>query len=135
MTETHEAALVTLLAGWSALVALVSDRVTWDSEEIDLEFPAVTLRLLAATMPARELQSRGGMRRCLVEIAAHAATSTQCSQVLDSAVDALTPYESGPFEVSSARFGVIHLDDITQTLPARERAYRKAARYVVHIYE
>lgn len=135
MTESHESALVTLLAGWSSLVAVVADRITWDSEEIDIAFPAITLRMLAATIPARDLKARGGMRRCLVELAAHAETSTQCSQVLDLAVDALTPYESGPFEVGSARFGVIHLDDITQTLPARERAYRKAARYVVHIYE
>jgi hypothetical protein len=135
MTESHEAAMVTLLAAWSALVALVSDRITWDSEEIDLEYPSITLRSLAGVPSARDLGSRGGLRRCLIEIAAHTTTSTQCSQVLDHVVDALTPYESGPFEVGSARFGVIHLDDVTQTLPPRERSYRKAARYVVHIYE
>jgi hypothetical protein len=127
--------MVTLLAAWAALVALVADRITWDSEEIDLEFPSITLRLLAGVPIARDLTSRGGMRRCLIELAAHETTSTQCSQLLDVAIAALTPYESGPFEVGSARFGVVHLDDITQTLPARERSYRKAARYVVHIYE
>jgi hypothetical protein len=86
-------------------------------------------------MPSRELQSRGGIRRCLVEISANARTSTQASQILDLVIAALDPCESGPFDVGTARFGVIHLDDITQAQPARERAYRKVARYVVHIYE
>lgn len=135
MTEAHETAMVTLLAAWAALAALVSDRITWDSEEIDLSYPSITLRALAGAPSARDLTSRGGLRRCLIEIAAHATTSTQCSRLMDIVIAALTPYESGPFEVGGARFGVIHLDDVTQTLPPRERSYRKAARYVVHIYE
>lgn len=139
MTSLHEQALVQILAAWSALVALVGDRVTWDSEEVDLLFPAVTLRLLATNMPARDLQSRGGGRRCLVELSAHATTSSGSSALLDAAIAALDEYERGPRSVtvngSEVRFGAIHLDDVQQAQPAREKSYRKAAHFVVWAYE
>jgi hypothetical protein len=139
MTEPHERALVQILAAWAALTAIVTDRIIWDSEEIDVTLPAITLRLLAGTPPARDLGSRGGVRRCLVELSAHAATGGASSSLLDVVIDALTPYEAGEHTVavsgSEVRFGAIHLDDVQQTQPARERSYRKAARFVVWVYE
>lgn len=139
MTDLHERALVQILAAWSALVALVTDRITWDGEEVDLEYPAITLRDLAMVPAARDLGSRGGARRCLVELSAHGITSGSSSSLLDVAIAALTPYESGPFSVTvggtEARFGAIHLDDVQQAQPARERSYRKAAQFVVWVYE
>lgn len=139
MNEFHERALVQILTAWSALTTLVSNRITWDSEETDLVFPAITLRALAMTVPARELGSRGGMRRCLVELSAHATTSSAASALIDVGIQALDEYESGPHSVTvsgtEVRFGAIHLDDVQQAQPARERSYRKAALYVVWAYE
>lgn len=135
MNAAQEGALVTLLMQHPPLQAMVDDRVTWDTEEVDLGMPSVTLRLLAGVPSARDLGSRGGVIRCLVEIAANAEKSTPASEVLDAVVGALTPYESGPFSVGLVRFGGIHLDDVTQSQPARAHAYRKAARFIVVVYE
>lgn len=139
MNELGEKALVQILAAAAALAALVADRITWDDEELDLAFPAVTLRTLSTRMLSAGLAGRGGSRFALVEASAHATSSTGATQLLDLVIDALTPYESGRQAVdvdgSSVVFGGIVLDDVQQAPSSRERSYRKAAFFKVWLYE
>jgi hypothetical protein len=139
MDTLHETALVQILAGWPSLASLVSNRITWDDAELDIENPAVRLRTLATTVPARDLKSRGGLRRCLVEVGCDDDHATGAAQLADVVIAALTPYESGPFSVSvsgtEVRFGSILLEDVIQTRGLRERDYRKTALFAVTFYE
>lgn len=139
MNELGEKALVQILTAFTALAALVSGRITWDDEELDLEYPSVTLRTLSTRMLAAGLAGRGGSRFALVEASAHATSSTGASQLLDLVIAALTPYEAGRqvVDVGGAEviLGSIALDDVQQAPAARERSYRKAAFFKVWLYE
>jgi hypothetical protein len=138
VTEAHERALVSLLLT-ASITSRVGNRVMWDSEEVDVQVPSITLRLLSTQIPARELRGRGGIRRCLFEVSAHAATSTAASQLCDAIIEAMTPRETGPFSVTiqggEARFGYVHLDDVTHAFGVRAGVYRKAARFIGAIIE
>lgn len=134
MTADHEAALVTWLLS-SPVAALVGDRITWDSEEQDVQSPALTIRLLSTRMPARHLSGRGGLRTGFVEIACHATSSTESAQLCDALINAMSALESGPTIIGSVTFGGVHLDDVTQSTPSARERYRKAARFIVHAYE
>lgn len=139
MNEVLMQALVVILAAASPVASLAADRIVWDTEETDLQFPAVTLRTLATTLPARDLGSRGGLRRSLIELAANAATLAGSVQLLEACLDALNPYEAGPAAVvapaGTAQIASIHLDDVTQSSPVRERSYRQTAILIVAFYE
>ena len=95
MNELGEKALVQILASLAGLTALVSDRITWDDEELDLAYPAVTLRTLSARMLAAGLAGRGGSRFALVEASAHATSSTGASRLLDLLIDAFATAAEG----------------------------------------
>ena len=139
MNEVLMQALVAILAGASAVSTLVSDRVGGDTEETDLTLPAVTMRTLATTTPARDLVSRGGIRRSMVELAADATSLVGSVQLLEACLAALNPYEAGPANIpvsaGTARLASIHLDDVTQSPPVRERSYRQTAILIVAFYE
>lgn len=116
-------------------MALVDNRITWDTEETDLLMPSVTLRLIGTRLPARHLEGRGGVRTGMVDISSHATTSGESATLCDAVIDALTPYEAGPMTIAGVTFGGIHLDDVTQSTPSARERYRKAARFIVHVYE
>jgi hypothetical protein len=137
LNAAAEAALVAILA--PALSSLVADRITWDDEEIDLVYPAVTLRTLSSVEGSRDLKSRGGTRRSLVEISGHGRTSGDASRVVDAVCAALDFAEAGPFDQTvdgnTVHFGAIHLESIQQAPANRERSYRKSALFNVWLYE
>jgi hypothetical protein len=135
LNAAAEAALVAILLAASDLVAYVADRATWDDEETDLAYPAITLRTLASLEGSRDLGSRGGTRRALVEMSAHARTSGDASRIVDAACNALAFAEAGPFERGGVRFGAIHLESVQQAPANRERSYRKSALFNVWFYE
>lgn len=139
MNQLAMEAIVTVLCAAPAVSALVDRRVTWDTEESDPKLPAVTLRTLATTIPARDLTGRGGVRRSMIELAANADTVTGSSQLLEACLAALEPHESGPIDVTVpsgvARIASIFLDDVTQSPPVRERSYRQTAVLITTFYE
>lgn len=139
MTEAMMQALVLILLGSADVTLTVSDRAVWDSEETDLELPCLTMRTLATTLPARDLGSRGGVRRAMVELAADSDTLTGSVRLLEACLAALSVYESGPASVvvsaGTAQIASIHLDDVTQSPPVRERSYRQTAILIVAFYE
>lgn len=133
MNAAAEAALISILA--PALSELVEDRVTWDDSETDLVYPAVTLRTLSSVEGSRDLKSRGGTRRSLVEVSAHGRTSGDASTIIDAVCAALDFAEAGPFVQDAVSFGAIYLESIQQAPANRERSYRKSALFNVWIYE
>jgi hypothetical protein len=139
VNELAEMALVQILSAWPGLAALVANRITWDDTEIDIDNPAVRLRTLAAPPASRDLGSRGGLRRCLVEVSCDDDHSTGASKLCDAVTNALEAFESGPFSVfvsgTEARFGSIALRDVFQGRSLRERTHRKTATVEVWVYE
>lgn len=139
MTELLMQALIVILAADVTVQGLVADRIEWDSEETDPALPSVTLRDLATTIPARDLVSRGGIRRSLVEVSANARTLLGSVQLMDACLAALNPYEAGPASVivasGTAQLASINLDDVTQSTPVRAQSYRQTATLIVAFYE
>lgn len=131
MNTLQESAVVALLLDYGGLVARVGNRVSWDDIEPDTPFPCVTLRLLTTAIPG-QLATDSELRNPLIEVSAHAASSTDASLVLDDAIAAIGAHRNRTTvpvgsPAQSVVIAGVRLVDVQQAPSPRERCYRKVA--------
>lgn len=134
MKALHEKALVQLLGSISSIATAVGAAISWDDNEIDMVYPALTLRLVTTSIPQQLVESSGLMNP-LVEISAHEEHSTAASELLDIVIAGLEAYRGRTSVVvpgsGTAVFGGISLSDVQQSPASVLGKYRKSAFYSI----